>query len=193
MPHSRRTFFPGHHRKGEKRNKELQNKSHIMQPSMHKEELQQRNRPGLVLQMTKPHLWNIKWNTYSHINCDETNQSGHKKATNESPTIDIDNQAQNFCTRLRSRKRSLPYKLWRNIWELYPVPLNPFMPSGPLYLKSLDRSVSYIRGVWLVFIITMFLKKIWTYHKHCRPWSDAVFRGVWSGSTLFANVPFMGR
>ena len=32
------------------------------------------------------------------------------------------------------------------------------MPSGSLYLKSLDRSVSYIRGVWLVFIITMFLK-----------------------------------
>ena len=27
----------------------------------------------------------------------------------------------------------------------------------------------------------------------CRPWSDATFCGVWSGSTLFAIVPFMGR
>ena len=33
---------------------------------------------------------------------------------------------------------------------------NPFMPSGHFYLKSLDKSISYIRGVWLVFITIMF-------------------------------------
>ena len=34
--------------------------------------------------------------------------------------------------------------------------INPFMPSGIFYLRSLDRSISNMRGVWLVFIITMF-------------------------------------
>ena len=33
---------------------------------------------------------------------------------------------------------------------------NPFMPSGLFYLNSLDRFISYIGGVWLVVIITMF-------------------------------------
>ena len=37
---------------------------------------------------------------------------------------------------------------------------NPFMPSGLFYLTSLDRSISYIRDVWLVFIITIFAEKI---------------------------------
>ena len=31
--------------------------------------------------------------------------------------------------------------------------LYPFMPSGLFYLNSLDKSISYIRGVWTVFII----------------------------------------
>ena len=33
--------------------------------------------------------------------------------------------------------------------------LNPFMPSGVFYFNSLDRFISYIRGVWLVIIIVM--------------------------------------
>ena len=37
---------------------------------------------------------------------------------------------------------------------------NPFMPSRLFYLTSLDRSISYIRDVWLVFIITIFAEKI---------------------------------
>ena len=32
------------------------------------------------------------------------------------------------------------------------------MPSGLFYLESLDRSISNKRGVWLVFIITMFIE-----------------------------------
>ena len=35
------------------------------------------------------------------------------------------------------------------------IHLYPFKPSVLFYLNSLDRSISYIRGVWLVFIIIM--------------------------------------
>ena len=35
---------------------------------------------------------------------------------------------------------------------------NPCMPSGLFYLNSLDRSVSYIRGVWLVFLLPCFIE-----------------------------------
>ena len=68
-----------------------------------------------------------------------------------------------------------------SVWS----PLNLFMPSGLFCLKTLDRSISYIRGVWLVFINTMFFRNFWTYHKHCRSRSDAAFWGIWSWSTLF--------
>ena len=36
--------------------------------------------------------------------------------------------------------------------------LNPFMQSGFFYRKSLDRSISNRRGVWLPFIITNIYK-----------------------------------
>ena len=32
------------------------------------------------------------------------------------------------------------------------------MPSGLFYLNSLDRFISHIGGVWLLFIMTMFLE-----------------------------------
>ena len=35
---------------------------------------------------------------------------------------------------------------------------NPFMSSGLFYLNSVDRSISYISGVRLVFIIIMFCR-----------------------------------
>ena len=36
---------------------------------------------------------------------------------------------------------------------------NPFMPSGLFYLNSLDRFISYRRGVWLlILIIIMFCR-----------------------------------
>ena len=35
---------------------------------------------------------------------------------------------------------------------------DPFIPSGLFYHCSLDRSISYIRGIWLVFIIFMFCR-----------------------------------
>ena len=33
------------------------------------------------------------------------------------------------------------------------VQINPFMPSGFFYFNSLDRFISYIKGVWLVFFL----------------------------------------
>ena len=36
--------------------------------------------------------------------------------------------------------------------------LKPFMPSGLFYFNSLDGSNSYIKGVWLFFIIIMFCR-----------------------------------
>ena len=36
---------------------------------------------------------------------------------------------------------------------------NPFMPNGFFYHNSLDTSIFYIRGVWVVFIIIMFCRK----------------------------------
>ena len=77
--------------------------------------------------------------------------------------------------------------------------LNPFMPSGFFYFNSLDRFISYIRGVWLVLIIVMFCRNIltlcdlwrliWVYIVcQCPSNQDTVS----SGSTLFASVPFWG-
>ena len=34
----------------------------------------------------------------------------------------------------------------------------------------------------------MCLETAWFTGKKCRPWSDAAERGVWSGSTLFAQA-----
>ena len=34
----------------------------------------------------------------------------------------------------------------------------------------------------------MYLKYYFMYGKQCRPWSDAAFCGIWSGTTLFAKV-----
>ena len=43
--------------------------------------------------------------------------------------------------------------LWWFLWVV-----NPFVPNGLFYLKTLDKSISCIRGVWLVFIIMMFCR-----------------------------------
>ena len=65
-------------------------------------------------------------------------------------------------------------------------PYNPSMPSRFFYSF-------HWRGVlwtfWF-FILHVFSIEV-TVCKQCRPWSDALFCGVWSGSALFANVLFM--
>ena len=53
-----------------------------------------------------------------------------------------------ICTGLQGRKGKRAQYL-----------VDPFMPSGPSYLNSLDWSISNRRNVWLVFISAMFLQK----------------------------------
>ena len=67
--------------------------------------------------------------------------------------------------------------------------INPFIPSGIFFLNSLYRSVFCLRVVWLNFVI-IFCRNIFLMQKKCKPWSDAAFSGVWSGSTLFAIIAF---
>ena len=89
-------------------------------------------------------------------------------------------------------------------WQLVCL-FNPFMPSGLFYLDSLDRSISYIRGIWLVFIIVMFCKKIlklmanhvdpdqtpryavFDLHLHCLPVSL-----LWDARCQWVNVLHVG-
>ena len=79
-----------------------------------------------------------------------------------------------------------PILLWAPIIV---SPFNPLVPKRLFYLQSLDRSIFNIRGVWLVFINTLFSRNSYIWCKQCSPWSDAAFCDVWSVSTLFAIVP----
>ena len=47
----------------------------------------------------------------------------------------------------------LEIKMVISVIKLY---FKPYMPNGFFYLNSLDQSISTKRGVWLIFIITMF-------------------------------------
>ena len=62
-----------------------------------------------------------------------------------------------------------------------------------LLFRCLDRSMSNLKACLLCFIIITLNRNSRFLRKQCRPWSDAAYRGVWSWSTLFANVTFMGR
>ena len=63
----------------------------------------------------------------------------------------------------------------------------PFIPNRLVYLTLLDRSISELKGVWLILFVIMFWKKktSWLWRKQCRHWSDGAIRGVWTESTLF--------
>ena len=51
-----------------------------------------------------------------------------------------------------NRPRFQPYQFANGTYSLLHLnKINPFMPSGIFYLKPLDKSISYIRGVWVVF------------------------------------------
>ena len=43
------------------------------------------------------------------------------------------------------------------------------MPTGRFYLNFLDRSISYIKGAWLVFIMVMFCRNFWSYANSVGP------------------------
>ena len=56
--------------------------------------------------------------------------------------------------------------------------LNQCMPNGLFYLNYLDRSISKRRGVWLLFVVTMFYKKFCIKCKQCISQLDAAFCDV---------------
>ena len=39
------------------------------------------------------------------------------------------------------------------VLKYYLLLFSPFMPNGPFYRNSLDRSISYIRGVWFLLLL----------------------------------------
>ena len=45
---------------------------------------------------------------------------------------------------------------------IHPKLVNSLMPNGFFYRHSSDRSIFIMRGVWLVFIITMFYRNSYT-------------------------------
>ena len=68
----------------------------------------------------------------------------------------------------------------------------------PIYPKYWDTLPSYHTSpkIWnsAFYHLLMFLNYCCMYGKQCRPWSDAVFWSIWSGSTLFAmglSVPIL--
>ena len=68
---------------------------------------------------------------------------------------------------------------------------NSFMSNWLFYLNSFDWFISNRKDVWLTFIFTAFYRNSYIWCKQCRPWSDAAYCGVWSGSSPFASAPFI--
>ena len=64
-----------------------------------------------------------------------------------------------------------------SIYRIYPIRTQQLLT---ILLLKLEKS--------LFLYQLMCLKYWWTIGKKCRPWSDAAFCGVWSGSTLFAQA-----
>ena len=67
--------------------------------------------------------------------------------------------------------------------------VNPFMPSGLFYHNSLDRSISYIRGVWLGFFLLLLSYFIDISELN----ANSVDPDQTPRSALFAYVTFTGR
>ena len=66
------------------------------------------------------------------------------------------------------------------------------MPNGFFYNHSLDRSISNIRDVWLVFIIAMFIEIPVFNANSADPDQTPQNAASDLGLQMFANVPFMG-
>ena len=98
--------------------------------------------------------------------------------------------------------------LWTTGPWIFTLPSPPsiwFMCSGLFYLTLLTHCIlnrlshtTYWKGPISIlgmsgYEIYIFLEKNgWTVCKQWKPWSDALFCGVWSGSALFAKYSFTG-
>ena len=91
--------------------------------------------------------------------------------------------------RLKIVNMALNY--YNNNSELSDWLINLYLPSGPILINW--TSPLPILGVSPVLFHFYYISNIYSCYKQWRPWSDATFCGVWSGSALFAYVPKMGR
>ena len=71
-----------------------------------------------------------------------------------------------------------------------------FEVNNHFYPKYWDIWTAYntCQKLWQspFYYYLMCLKYCWMGCKQCRPWSDATFCGIWSGSTLFAQSQYLG-
>ena len=65
--------------------------------------------------------------------------------------------------------------------------INPLKSEWTLSHYILEESIFDFRYVRLYDVVIPEKKNDWTICKQWRPWSDAAFCGVWSGSALFAS------
>ena len=70
--------------------------------------------------------------------------------------------------------------------------VNPLYTGGLFHCYMLDENICNFRGVRLSFFRNLYKKNGCMFCKQWRPWSDAAFCGIWSGSALFAKVPILG-
>ena len=64
--------------------------------------------------------------------------------------------------------------------------INPFLTSGLVHSYHSDNPIYSFRGFWWNISTFIVLCIEIPVSKQCRPWSDAAFCGVWTGSALFA-------
>ena len=69
--------------------------------------------------------------------------------------------------------------------------LTLFVPNG-IFLLIYSRSPFQNLGVSGCIFIKIYGENDWTFSKQWRPWSDAVFCGIWSGPARFARVHVLG-
>ena len=66
---------------------------------------------------------------------------------------------------------------------------NPLIPNGLFYLYLWVRPCLMERVSALASFFMIYYGNSYISCKQCRPWSDAAFCGVWSGSSLFVSIP----
>ena len=64
-----------------------------------------------------------------------------------------------------------------------------YSPSSVWHIIRLYKKDFFIYIIFCYYIIFFFYRTPSSSCKQCRHWSDTVFYGVWSGSTLATNVP----
>ena len=81
-------------------------------------------------------------------------QSKHKNRM--ANIVDSDNESSYLALHFFRKEPTLAFKWVKREKRNKYIVVNPFTPSGLFYRNSLDKSISYIRSVCIIFIITAF-------------------------------------